>query len=353
MTTASELHQKVFDYQTATEVEFAALNRFLNQIQAEQWPDDPPRLLEETIRGFQSIPPFISLHLWAIWREKADEIVALARFETWQADHNQDLADFSIEVLPEMRRQGLAKQLLQLIAEAAQKNNRRRLITGSDSGLAGSEAFLHRLGAKMSLVESINQLDLTDLNRDLLTDWQQRAQKRAGDFELQLWEGPYPEEDMEAMIKMREVMNTAPLDDLEVEDIKWTPQQLREIEATLAERKTERWTLVVRHQETGEIGGYTDVFWRPDRPHILDQGDTGVFPKFRQRGLGRWLKAAMLEKILRDRPQANYIRTGNAASNAAMLRINHELGFKLYKSWHVWQLELDQVLTYLAGNLRH
>lgn len=42
------------------------------------------------------------------------------------------------------------------------------------------------------------------------------------------------------------------------------------------------------------------------------------------------------------------IRTGNAGSNAPMLRINRELGFKPYKSITVWQVGVDRVLEYLA-----
>jgi mycothiol synthase len=90
------------------------------------------------------------------------------------------------------------------------------------------------------------------------------------------------------------------------------------------------------------------VFWNPNNPANLDQGDTAVFPKYRERGIGRWIKAAMLEKVLRDRPQVTHIITGNANANAPMLKINHELGFKLYKSWMIWQLEVQQAEAYLG-----
>jgi mycothiol synthase len=64
--------------------------------------------------------------------------------------------------------------------------------------------------------------------------------------------------------------------------------------------------------------------------------------------LGRWLKATMLDKILNERPQVKFIRTGNADNNAAMLKINHELGFQPYMSNTLWQLETLQVQQYLG-----
>ncbi len=88
--------------------------------------------------------------------------------------------------------------------------------------------------------------------------------------------------------------------------------------------------------------------WNANRAEILNQGATGVFPNYRNKGLGRWLKAAMLDKILRERTQVKYIRTGNADSNAPMLKINHELGFKPYISRCVWQIETAKVLEYLG-----
>ena len=64
---------------------------------------------------------------------------------------------------------------------------------------------------------------------------------------------------------------------------------------------------------------------------------------FRKRGLGRWLKDAMQDKILAERPQAKYVRAGNADMNAPMLKINTELGFTLYDALCFWQVETEQV----------
>jgi hypothetical protein len=33
-----------------------------------------------------------------------------------------------------------------------------------------------------------------------------------------------------------------------------------------------------------------------------------------------------------------------------MLRINHEMGFKPYRSWTVWQVELEKIDAYLAND---
>lgn len=337
---------KIFDPQKASESELIAWNDFGNRIKAEMWPEDPPTKLEEELRDLRSIPPFWDVRFWAVWR--ASEIVATGEADIARTEDNQHLAYCEINVLPELRRQGIAKRLLSLIAEVARKENRRLLMGWTDSAIPAGEAFMKRLGARVGMVSGTNQLNLTDLKRDLMRQWQERAPKT--DFAVGLWEGPYPEKEIESIVALREVMNTAPRDNLEMEDFHRTPEQLRQIETSLAERKTERWTMYAQEIKTGKLAGYTEVFWSPYEPETLYQGDTGVFTQYRDHGLGRWLKAAMLEKVLRERPQVKRIRTGNANSNAPMLKINCEMGFKPYKSWTTWQIELTKALEYLSAN---
>jgi mycothiol synthase len=124
-----------------------------------------------------------------------------------------------------------------------------------------------------------------------------------------------------------------------MEDDHITPEKLQQVEELMLATGTERWTMYVREKTSGKFAGFTEVFWNPNRGHLVQQGDTGVFPQHRNKGLGRWLKAAMLEKMIQERPAVKLVRTDNADSNVAMLRINHELGFKPYLSecWCRWR----------------
>jgi GNAT superfamily N-acetyltransferase len=129
--------------------------------------------------------------------------------------------------------------------------------------------------------------------------------------------------------------------------MRMTPERLRQWEKNLLARGYQRWTFYLRHRASGKFAGYTETVWNPSRPEILRQDMTGVFPQYRNKGLGRWLKAAMLDKVLQERPQVKYVRTHNADTNAAMLKINTELGFRQYLADTAWQVELQKVLEYL------
>jgi len=206
-----------------------------------------------------------------------------------------------------------------------------------------------RIGAKMVLEQHINELRLSELSRDLIRNWIDGAQSEARDFELGFWLGAYPEADLNAICELMDVMNTAPRGELEMEDWHQTPERIRENERAIMARGHERWTAYVSHRPSGELAGFTSTGWTRAEPDLLDQHGTGVLPKYRGHGLGRWLKAAMLDKVLRERPEVQRVRTGNANSNAPMLKINHELGFKLTFTEYDWQVDVDSVTAYLSN----
>jgi RimJ/RimL family protein N-acetyltransferase len=192
-----------------------------------------------------------------------------------------------------------------------------------------------------------NQLRLSELDRGLLDGWLAHGQENLAGFELGFWDGAYPEEQLQAIAELNDLTNQQPLGDLEIEDMHMSPEQLRQIEKNLFARGNQRWTYYLLDRATGKFAGYTETVWNPNRPEILSQGMTGIYPQYRNRGLGRFLKAAMLARALKERPQVRVVRTGNADSNAAMLKINTELGFRPYMADALWQLEIQKVLDYL------
>lgn len=343
---ANDISIRPFIHQDASDEQLHQLAGFLRQMAAEKEPDDPPPSDDEATNMLRNLPDFYRLDAW-LATTPAEDPVGFAWGLTLLTEENKHLMQFQIEVLPAYRRRGVGSRLLRELADDAVTQERRLMIADTSDRIPAGKAFMERIGATPGVETRVNQLKMSELNRPVLRSWLERSKGLEADFELGLWVGAYPDEELEAIAELTDVMNQAPHDDLELEDMHTTPEILRETEKVLLSNGRQRWTYYVRERDTGAFAGFTDLHISQDRPAYAQVGSTGVFPDYRNRGLGRWLKAAMTDFLLREHPEVEYVRTENANSNAPMRRINEELGFKRYRSVDIWQVETAKVREYL------
>src|SRR5262249_11241131 len=142
------------------------------------------------------------------------------------------------------------------------------------------------------------------------------------------------------------IMQTAPREDLDLGDVTVDAPFVAELDRALVEAGRTRWTMFGRDHAGSCVGG-TEGTLEPWDPALVHQQDTGIDPSHRGLGLAKWAKAAMLERIRRQRPEAARVRTENAVSNAAMLAINDALGFKVISTCTEWQADARDLLRVL------
>lgn len=334
--------------QSASEREYQCAAEFKNLLNKEYYPEDPPIPLEEQVQGWKNIPAFVDLQTYAGWDTSGRQILAFGEIDVENTESNEHLAFFNIEVMPEYRRLGFGRKMLKLLLPFAKDRHRSMLMVWASERIPAAGSFLERMGARKGLESHINQLKMSEFDRVLMDRWLEKGRHLESEFEMGLWNGPVPEEHLVKMSGLiQELANDQPRDSLAMENIKFTPKMMREVESYFFGKGSKRWILYVIDKSMGSFVGLTEIFWSPNRPGILNQGFTAVYPEYRSRGLGRWLKARMIKKILEERPEVEVIRTGNANSNAPMLKINQEMGFKPYFASALWQVETLQVEDYL------
>jgi mycothiol synthase len=335
------------DLANVTAESLAPISLFNNSMRKEYRPDDPPLPLDEYLQLVRNIPEFIDVRLWALWNEEKTTVIGQIESEMYLMGENQHVLMGTVEVSPEYRRRGLGKKLFGKLVQLAIDNERSLIMMQTYSTVPAGKLFMEHIEAKPGLATHINQLRVQGVDGKLMQQWINEAKSKAVVFELGFWDAAYPDEEIDVIAKLWDLTNQAPRGELEFKDVHMSADELRQMEKMYFARGIQRWTFYVKEKSSGKFAGYTETMWNPNRPMLLEQGFTGVFPEFRGKGLGRWLKAAMIEKILVDRPQVQFIRTQNADINEHMLRINNEMGFKPYISSTIWQIETQQAKEYV------
>lgn len=261
---------------------------------------------------------------------------------------NTHLVGFDIGVLPASRRRGIGSALLRHAEERAAEDGR----TAISSWLAvPSEAsprvrgdggpFLIAKGYKRSLECAIRRCDLDAVDEvDLEGLWQAALAKAEG-FEVVPFEGVPPEDLIDGMAYLHARMYTdMPTGDWDLQEAVIGRDHIRDWERQRRQRGIVNLQVAVRHKESGEIAGFTEIHLDPGQEEHCHQGDTIVDPRFRGHRLGTVLKIANQRRVREWRPKMRYVWTGNAVSNTPMIAINEAVGYRLAGHETVFQKKL-------------
>ena len=321
---------ETLDPASASDADLAAVHALDVAVERDALPGEPTSPLEQALAEYRQEPVYRHRRWWVARGDGAVVGRAVCAYDDIPENRNHALVD--VKVLPAWRRHGLGTVLLRRAVEAAQDWGCSILDFSARAG-GPSGAFLHAVGAELRLVERRSVWRLDGADRALLESWVRRAPERAAGYSLVGWDGPCPDDLLAAFADLKAVMNTAPLGDLERDDDVFTPERWRAYEAGLIEQGFESWVLCAHHDGSGELAGFTELVFPLRWPEMAWQEDTGVWPKHRNRGLGRWLKAAMALRVLDERRAVRRIETWNAGSNEAMLGINVAMGFEPLENW--------------------
>ena len=337
------------DVATAPEAELRALYDLAVVEHDELWAEDPVEPFELWRKQVTEPPSWMKRECWVARDEPGAPLLGWSYLRLGFTETNRDQADIGSYVRPEARRRRVAMALIRPALDRAAEEERVVLNAGGVTDSPGT-LFCERLGGERKITERKSRMVLADVDRSMLEDWVVRAKERAVGYSLVAWDGPVPDEYLEKFVNLTMVMNTAPRDDLEMEDWIRTPERHREAERRAIDQGSSWWTLVARHDVTDELVGYTEIVFPPHAEDVAWQEATAVDPTHRDKGLGRLLKATNALRLLDEKPAVRYVDTWNAYSNAPMLGINIAMGFEVVKSLSEYQLRTETARAAAASS---
>ncbi len=333
-----------FKPKEATPEEWAKFHVYWKIRQKETRPDDPIPPDEEVETQMKMDNPFTEVWRFVIYDDDQQISSFSANVDKPESpgyESSKHLFNASASVLKEFRRRGIGRLWLPKVLELMEKTNTSVLTSGTEQE-EGHE-FLKWVGFEGKSAQAENRLNFKEIDWDMINQWIEEGPKASPETKLEFWENRIPESEWEEYCKaITPVLNTMPFDDLDHGEIIMTPEILTEMYKHFDVMKGDHHTLITREPD-GSISGMTDVAWVSSAPNFVYQQFTGVRPDARGRGLGKWLKAYMVNFLKTRYEGIDWISTGNANSNDPMLGINKKMGFKEFKASVAYQIPKEKL----------
>lgn len=335
------------DPKELSEPEQVALARLFQRMSREILPEDPERPLEAILPRLRATSP----NQWnarARARDPQGNVVGWAAVSrSLNEPDNAHVAWTELSVHPDHRRKGLGRALLAELVAASEGQHPELLFMGmANDRVPAGGSFLEEINAQAGLPMKTNQLVIGDVDRAKVAEW---AKLDPAGYRLERVDNVVPPALVAPYILASDAINDMPKGDLKMADWKLTEEQIRDRESWFEQVGVQWWLLLAVNDATGEGAGFTEITYDPKQPWVIWQQGTAVTRGHRGHRLGLWMKAVMLERIVRELPAAKYIRTGNANTNSQMLGINTELGFKLAWQSTLWQLPIAAARKAVGG----
>ncbi|WP_405580664.1 GNAT family N-acetyltransferase [Streptomyces sp. NBC_01190] len=277
--------------------------------------------------------------LWLV-RGSGQDPVATAALRLFTAPGRAHLAEVDMTVHPAHRRMGAGSRLLATVTEAATEAGRRTLATRVIAGTSG-ESFLATRDFAPALRLGVLRLSLDDIPEPIgkLPDLPHPG------YRLTWWEGVVPDELAAGFARAKEGMADMPGGEVlgtvtGAAGAAGNEERVREAARVVARRGERLLTVAAVAEADGAVAGYTELVLDADAGGVAQQYDTAVLAAHRGRGLGLWMKAAMLRLVPTVDPAITAVTTDNADDNRHMLAVNSALGFRPRRRVVIYRLKL-------------
>jgi RimJ/RimL family protein N-acetyltransferase len=296
-----------------------------------EWPAESPEAIAGRLRTAHLGSDPVTFWVGRL----ADGRAAVVGLLELPAQENLEQAAILIRVHPELRRQGHGTEMLRVLAQQAREAGRTRLLGANVREGGPGEPWVKQFGFERAQTYIVQELAVARTDPAL---WQGPA---VPGYRLYEWTGTAPQELLESYAAARQAISDAPAGQLTWATPQWTAQRVRREEAAHAAVGAEQRVVVSVHEATGEVVGLTELLVYARQPQHARQFDTAVLAAHRGHGLGRAMKAAMMRRLVRERPEVERISTQTAKENVWMAQVNHGIGYRTL--WTHFHAEADLI----------
>ena len=285
------------DIPTMTEQQWHDLLSARTEFMNESSPDAPVASHEDQRRSLSAIPDLRDYVVVRLLYDDDANCLGFCFMQHPKPDNpdfetNKDRIYVEPVVLAPYRRQGVGTQFLGVIQQYAQKVGASwvQWDTKFDSG----HRFSQKIGATEAGRQRTNRLSVDEVDWDLMQRWVAEGRSRNRDVELIRFTNlPAPDLIGPFCDLVTDVNRLQPRDDVEGIEYTLTPEELQRVAKQLIEERVQRVVLCSR-EPNQTLSGMTDMFFSEANPTRAGARLTGVRREFQGRGLGKWLKAAMM-----------------------------------------------------------
>jgi len=277
-----------------------------------------------------------------------DGAVACAGLLWLPLKDNVTLAGVEVQTHPDHRRQGYGSAMLEHLLDVSRAAGRTTAVTQAATPFEGPAdgsghpdvEFLTKRGFTFGLGDVMRVLDLPTDQRLLERLAAEAAPHHAG-YALRQWEGPVPEDVLEAFGDLiGSLITEAPAGEIELEREVFDADRIRADEKVFAEAGRTKYTTVAVAPD-GELVAYSELALPSYDPGRVYQWGTLVRPAHRGHRLGLATKAHNLLWFQREHPEPATLVTYNAEVNGPMIAVNEAMGFRPVERLGEFQRKLD------------
>lgn len=316
-------------------------------VRLETLPDEPVifsrNSLVERVEAMKAVQ---ESQRWAVWNSNGDIMTGLAGVYRSSIASENSPVWFSLEVDRNFRRAGIGRTLLETVASTASERDWKYLKVKTCDKSPSGDLFIEKTGADRIHRGHTSRVEVGKIARELLGEWLQYPTGEPG-ISLGEWHGSIPEDRLKEVSDFYQTVYDAGRGQHETSGFTFSPETVRKGEQAVLSGGNNRHILFASDTKTRRLLGFTEITWAESEPSVISQGYTAVLPGARERGIARRLKAEMLMNIYESIPEAVYMKTGNAGSNHAILKINSDLGFRRQLTRTTWQIETSALVEYL------